>query len=71
MKELQERVAVLEEKQRQGDEKLDKVLTMQQSMMDQMTRYKGFIGGVTFLGSCLWAVVIFGKEWLTIKLGLK
>ena len=31
-------------------------------MKDQITRYKGFIGGVIFLWSCIWAAVVAGWE---------
>ena len=42
----------------------DEILLDQQKILDQMTRYKGFIGGVAFLGSCIGVGMTFFKEWL-------
>jgi hypothetical protein len=50
---VEERLAALEEKV--------------QSLEMQITRYKGFIGGIVFVVSCMWAALTFAKDFL-IKL---
>jgi len=40
------------------DSKLD-------SILNEMSRYKGFLGGIVFVCSCLWAFVkMVGLDWL-------
>jgi len=64
---ISERVAILEERililtqqearryaqELERDRKID-------ALIDEMGKYKGFIGGVLFVGSCVWAFLKLG-----------
>lgn len=64
---VEERIAVLEEKAERHEKAMEKVLAKLEEMDDTLTRYKGFLGGVMFVGSCLWAFILFGKDWVFKK----
>ena len=38
-------------------------LKTQQKILDEMIRYKGFIGGIAFIASGLGILVVFLKDW--------
>lgn len=58
-----ERVVVLETEMKQVKDDIKEILINQKLMQEQMTKYKGFIGGVVFLGSCVWAgLTILAKK---------
>lgn len=52
-----ERIVKLETEMTQVRGDIKKILENQEQMQAQLTKYKGFIGGVVFLGSCIWAMV--------------
>jgi hypothetical protein len=56
MQEL-ERIVKLETEVVQMKEIQAKILENQEEMKDQLTKYKGFIGGVMFIGSCTMALL--------------
>lgn len=61
---IEERVARLEEKADHNAELLgdiDKKLT---GLSDQFLKHKGFMGGVIFTVSGLWAVILVGIDFL-------
>jgi hypothetical protein len=62
MTDVSERVAVLEAQMEGVQQKEDAILEKLDRIEKEMTRYKGFLGGVAFLGSCLWAAVVLLKD---------
>lgn len=64
MTDIIERVAVLESQVEGVRQKEDAILEKLDRIEKEMTRYKGFLGGVAFLGSCLWAAVVLLKDSL-------
>lgn len=67
---IEERLAVLETKVQSLENQNSEVLKQLTEIKDSLSKYKGFIGGVVFLGSCLYYMITFGKEWLFKKLGI-
>ena len=61
---LAERVAVLEEQQRQQAESNAKILGEIREIRSELTRYKGFIGGVSFVFSCIVVFLSIFKGWI-------
>jgi hypothetical protein len=59
-----ERIAVLESEVRSMKEHQDEILKCMQSIRDEMTKYKGFIGGIAFVVSCLGVALTVFKEWI-------
>lgn len=64
MTEQVERIAVVETKVKSLEDNHDEMLKIMHEIRDEMTRYKGFIGGIAFLVSCLGVAVAFFKEWI-------
>lgn len=61
---LVERVAVLEAKMENVEENQKLLLQKQEEILQSLTRYKGFIGGIAFLASCIVTALSFAKEWV-------
>lgn len=64
MEKHSERIAVLESevkalKDHQGD-----ILVVMHEIKSEMTRYKGFLGGIAFIVSGLGVAVTLGREWI-------
>lgn len=59
-----ERIAVLETEVRAMKENQEDILRCMQGIRDEMTRYKGFIGGIAFVVSCLGIALTVFKEWI-------
>lgn len=59
-----ERVVVLETQVATLTEDLKEILKTVKEIDDQMTRYKGFLGGITFVLSAVGVFWSFGKEWV-------
>lgn len=57
---LHERVAVLEEQYRRIDTKLEKLDTIH----DDLTKYRGFMGGIMLVATAIWTFISFGKDYL-------
>jgi hypothetical protein len=62
---LNERIAVLEEQMITANEKLD----LLDDIHRELTKYKGFIGGILFVVSAIWTLLLFAKDWIKIKVG--
>lgn len=56
--ESNERIAILETEMVQVRADVKQILEGQEQLKSQLTKYKGFIGGVAFLGSCMWALIV-------------
>lgn len=52
------------ERREELDKKLDSINTSLKSIVQEMNRYKGFVGGVSLMISLAWAGVAFFKDAL-------
>jgi hypothetical protein len=59
-----ERIAIVETKVDTLEDNHKELLRLMHEIKDEMTRYKGFLGGVAFLVSCLVVAVSIFKEWI-------
>lgn len=59
-----ERVVVLENEVSNLKEDLKEILKTVKEIDEQMTRYKGFLGGITFVVSAIGVFWSFGKDWI-------
>jgi hypothetical protein len=59
-----ERIAIVETKVDTLEDNHKELLRLMHEIKDEMTRYKGFLGGVAFLVSCLVIAVSIFKEWI-------
>lgn len=59
-----ERTAVLETKVSTLEDNHAEMLKIMHEIKDEMTRYKGFLGGVAFLVSCLGVAMTIFKDWI-------
>ena len=59
-----ERIAIVETKVDSLEDNHKELLRLMHEIKDEMTRYKGFLGGVAFLVSCLVIAVSIFKEWI-------
>lgn len=65
-----ERIAVLETKVAEVQNDNKEILATLKVMQGELTKYKGFLGGVTFVGSCILVAVTMFKDVLLKKLGI-
>ena len=65
MTEQAERIAVLEAEVSALKEDQKEILKCMHEIRDEMTRYKGFLGGMAFLLSCLTVCITLFKDWFT------
>jgi len=61
---LEERVAKLEVHSEQNTATLSDIDKKLTELSDQFLKHKGFIGGVIFTVSSLWAIVLVGIDYL-------
>lgn len=59
-----ERIAIVETKVSSLEDNHAEMLKIMHEIKDEMTRYKGFLGGVAFLVSCLGVAMTVFKEWI-------
>ena len=59
-----ERIAVLEQRMRAQEDGTTAILTELRGIRDEMTRYKGFMGGVAFIASGMAILAGLFKEWV-------
>jgi hypothetical protein len=59
-----ERIAVLESEVKELKADQQEILTCMHSIKDEMTRYKGFLGGIAFLASGVGIFLTLFKDWL-------
>jgi hypothetical protein len=64
-----ERLAVAETKITALEDNHAEMLKLMHEIRDEMTRYKGFLGGIAFLVSCLGIAAGLFKEWIIKHLG--
>lgn len=59
-----ERLAIVETKVDSLEDNHKELLKLMHEIKDEMTRYKGFLGGIAFLVSCLVVAVSLFKDWI-------
>ena len=59
-----ERIAVLEAEVKILKSDQQEILICMHSIKDEMTRYKGFLGGIAFLASGVGIFLTLFKDWL-------
>jgi hypothetical protein len=59
-----ERIAVLEAEVRGLKEDQQEILICMHAIKDEMTRYKGFLGGVAFIASGIGIFLTLFKDWI-------
>lgn len=59
-----ERIAVLESEVKSLKADQQEILACMHSIKDEMTRYKGFLGGIAFLASGVGIFLTLFKDWL-------
>lgn len=64
MTEHVERIAVLEAEVKALKHEQDKVLECVQEIHSEMVRYKGFLGGMTFIASGILIAITLAKDWI-------
>ena len=59
-----ERLAVIETKVEDLEENHAELLKLMHEIKDEMTRYKGFLGGVAFIASGIGIFLTLFKDWI-------
>lgn len=59
-----ERIAVLESEVKTLKDNHQEMLELMHSIKDEMTRYKGFLGGITFIASGVGIFLTLFKDWV-------
>ena len=59
-----ERIAVLENKVDDLQDNHEELLKLMHEIKDEMTRYKGFLGGIAFIASGIGIFLTLFKDWL-------
>lgn len=59
-----ERLAVIETKVEDLEENHAELLKLMHEIKDEMTRYKGFLGGIAFLASGVGIFLTLFKDWI-------
>lgn len=59
-----ERLAVLETKVDDLEDNHKELLKLMHEVKDEMTRYKGFLGGIAFLASGVGIFLTLFKDWI-------
>jgi hypothetical protein len=59
-----ERIAILETKVNSLQENHEEMLKLMHDIKDEMTRYKGFLGGIAFIASGIGIFLTLFKDWL-------
>jgi ABC-type antimicrobial peptide transport system permease subunit len=65
-----ERIVILEVEMKDLISDNKEILTTLKEMQGELTKYKGFLGGVTFVGSCILISITLLKDVILHKLGL-
>lgn len=61
---MNERLAVIETKVEDLEQNHKELLKLMHEVKDEMTRYKGFLGGVAFIASGIGIFLTLFKDWL-------
>lgn len=64
-----ERIAVLEAEVETLKDNHKEILRCMHEIKDEMTRYKGFLGGIAFIASGIGIFLTLFKEWIIKHLG--
>jgi hypothetical protein len=64
MSEQMERLAVIETKVEDLEQNHKELLKLMHEVKDEMTRYKGFLGGVAFIASGIGIFLTLFKDWI-------
>jgi hypothetical protein len=64
MSDMNERLAVIETKVEDLEQNHKELLKLMHEIKDEMTRYKGFLGGIAFLASGVMICLTLAKDWL-------
>lgn len=59
-----ERIAVIETKVEDLEQNHKELLKLMHEVKDEMTRYKGFLGGVAFIASGVGIFLTLFKDWI-------
>lgn len=59
-----ERLAVIETKVEDLEQNHKELLKLMHEVKDEMTRYKGFLGGVAFIASGIGIFLTLFKDWI-------
>ena len=59
-----ERIAVIETKVEDLEQNHKELLKLMHEIKDEMTRYKGFLGGVAFIASGIGIFLTLFKDWI-------
>lgn len=59
-----ERLAIIETKVEDLEENHKELLKLMHEVKDEMTRYKGFLGGVAFIASGIGIFLTLFKDWI-------
>lgn len=59
-----ERIAIIETKVETLEKNHIEMLKLMHEIKDEMTRYKGFLGGIAFLASGVVIFITLAKEWI-------
>jgi hypothetical protein len=59
-----ERIAVVESKVESLEDSHKELLRLMHEVKDEMTRYKGFLGGIAFLASGVGIFLTLFKDWI-------
>jgi hypothetical protein len=58
------RIAVIESKVETLEDNHKELLKLMHEIKDEMTRYKGFLGGIAFITSGVVVFITLAKDWL-------
>lgn len=64
MTDMIERLAIIETKVEDLEENHKELLKLMHEIKDEMTRYKGFLGGVAFIASGIGIFLTLFKDWI-------
>lgn len=64
-----ERIAVLEAEMKAVKDDQERILASLNNIHSELTRYKGFLGGVAFIASGIGIFLTLFKEWIIKHMG--
>jgi hypothetical protein len=64
MSDMNERLAIIETKVEDLEANHKELLKLMHEIKDEMTRYKGFLGGVAFIASGIGIFLTLFKDWI-------
>jgi hypothetical protein len=64
MADMNERLAIIETKVEDLEANHKELLKLMHEVKDEMTRYKGFLGGVAFIASGIGIFLTLFKDWI-------